>query len=427
MLPGKIRIPVEVALILAVATWATVAYAGSRAKFDGDEAEWIGTSKYFHTLFVARDLSQEAWADSYWTRTQPMMARYAIGAWLWWQGHDLPSFEPYYDHNRNWAENLRRGWGPSDELLTEARQPMRWLAAATAVVLYLLVRALAGPLGGLAAVGLMLGSPYLREHLIRAKGDTTLMLFLLGGVLCGVLALRGTGRWRLIWCVASGVALGLAMGSKLTGVLAIVGVGVTGAVIFIFTRSPRPFAATAAVIAIALVAFVASSPYLYSDPIGRTLLMFENRGQEMAVQMATEPYKAITSPLARLENVLERSLVHETWGMSYHGLPIEAALAGVGLVALARGVARRQPADLLALCVVLAVFGGISWGLGYRQQHYFVPTTMMALVLAGVGVGRIVEFAWSATRRDYRPAVRKYGAAPAAIIEPVATISPRKP
>ena len=46
---------------------------------------------YFQRFFVERDFSEDAWADGYWARTQPMVFRYLIGSWLWWRGHDLPA------------------------------------------------------------------------------------------------------------------------------------------------------------------------------------------------------------------------------------------------------------------------------------------------------------------------------------------------
>ena len=210
--PG-LRIVVELLLVLAVIGAALPVFATSKAKPDGDEAEWIGTSRFFLTLFVERDLSDTAWSDSYWTRTQPMMARYVIGSWLWWHGHDLALLNPKHDHNKNWATNQRAGTAPSDEILIEARRSMRTLAAGIAAALYLSVRVLvgrmAGVIGGMAAAALLLGSPYLTEHLARAKGDTTLMFFWIAAlavIMAGTRALAVSKRVNW-WLAALGGTL----------------------------------------------------------------------------------------------------------------------------------------------------------------------------------------------------------------------------
>src|SRR6266542_3698300 len=82
------------ALGLSVLVVALATFGGARAKFDGDEAEWIGTAGFFRTLFVEHDLLPEAWPDNHWTRTQPMVARYVIGAWLCFF-NDAPTSQIY--------------------------------------------------------------------------------------------------------------------------------------------------------------------------------------------------------------------------------------------------------------------------------------------------------------------------------------------
>jgi hypothetical protein len=391
-------VPAEALLVLCILVVAASTFAVARAKSDGDEAEWIGTSRFFLTLFVERDLSAEAWPDGYWTRTQPMMARYVIGSWLWLRGHDLTSLNPAHNHNLSWAANQRAGTAPSNAILDEARIPMRALAALSVVLLYLIVRLLAGPVGGLAATLLALGSPYLNEHLVRAKGDTTLTFFMLLALLLGVISLRRVpmGPPSLRWGAAAGLALGLAMGSKLTGTLGVLAVVVWGVLAMVARRKTphSPLAWPAVVLVAAAIGFVISNPFLYRDPLRHTWLMFEHRQEEMARQVREEPYRAVNSLSERVERVWERSLLHETWGSSYGGWPIEPLLVLLGLAGLATRVVRRRPGpELFVLLWAACVFAGVTWGLRYLLQHYFVPTTVVADLLAGVGVGWLVQSA----------------------------------
>ncbi|HYU17332.1 MAG TPA: glycosyltransferase family 39 protein [Chloroflexota bacterium] len=413
------------ALGLSVLVVALATFGGARAKFDGDEAEWIGTAGFFRTLFVEHDLSPEAWPDNHWTRTQPMVARYVIGAWLWARGYDLTSLDPTYDFDQTIGANRRAGHGPSDALLDEARLPMRVLGALAVASLYPTVRLMAGPVGGLVAGLLAVGSPYLQEHLIRAKGDPSLMFFLLAGLLAAVAGLTGLegGRRWLAWTLAAGALLGLAVGSKLTAVLGLLAVGLFGILglaaghtRLATLRSARgqalgsapgqapestrqqarsPLIWAGVVLATAAIVFVASDPFLYPDPIGRSRLLFENRQEEMAVQMRDEPWRAHYDLRERAALVWERSFLHDSWGGSHLGWPLEAALAIVGACwLLARAVSRRPGLDALLLLWVACIFGGVTWGLGYRMQHYFVPSAAMAILLAGLAAGWIGQTVW---------------------------------
>ena len=70
------RMAAELLLVAAVAVVAGTVFARAPAKQAGDEANWLGTARYFLVLFVQHDVSAEAWPDSYWTRTQPMVPRH---------------------------------------------------------------------------------------------------------------------------------------------------------------------------------------------------------------------------------------------------------------------------------------------------------------------------------------------------------------
>src|SRR5215217_9156338 len=184
------RILAELVLVLAIATVASLTIARAPAKQAGDEANWLGTARYFLVLFVRHDISAEAWPDSFWTRTQPMIPRYIMGGWLWARGYDSEGLDPNYDHRRKWFSNVEDGKAPTTEVLTEARIPMRALTVVAAVLVYCVVRVLAGPLGGAAASLLFSGSPYLALHMVRAMGEPPFIVFLLATLLVMLLAIQ---------------------------------------------------------------------------------------------------------------------------------------------------------------------------------------------------------------------------------------------
>jgi len=423
----------ELLLAASAVVIALTSFADAKAKFDSDESQWIGTISYFQSLFVERDLSPEAWPDEEWTRTQPMVARYVMGAWLMGRGYgDLRRLDPVraYHEGDSLAENRRFGRAPSDQLLAEARLPMRALAALAVAALYGVVRVVAGPIGAVVAALLASGSPYLRHHLVRAMAEAPLMFFLLAALLTLTLGLRRArpGRPAVGWAVGGGVLLGLALGTKLTAVLGLAGVALWGLWAW---GSPRPESGVAAeafrldrptsqvvwaglAVATAAVVFVASDPFLYPDPVGRSWLLFQNRQAEMAAEQSAVPSRAVLDLPTRAALVWDRSLFHETWSNSYLGWPVEGVLAIVGLAWLAfRGVRSRAGPEALLLTWTLCVFGGVTWWLGFLLQHYFVPTAMMSVLLAGLGAAWVSQRAWQMAQwRWSLPSSRKLSFTP---------------
>jgi hypothetical protein len=477
MMSRRLTLLTEIGLALAVLALAGSVLLDSRVKIDSDEAEWIGTTRYFQLYFVEHDVSAQSWPDEYWTRTQPMVVRYVIGSWLWWRGYDLKALDPTYDYTRNAALNRRAGLGPSDALLADGRTPTRGLAVLAIVTLYLVVRLLAGPVGGLTAAGLATGSPYLQEHLVRAKAESTLMFLLLATLLVGVIGIRWSERrgerWPgLGWGVGTGIMLGLAFGAKLTSILAIVavvlwgiwaclskvlappaqaltpnpakalkgflearlrppqpplpvtrgsgaaegsevggGVGIKGSEVDGAPQSPpphapqdpvspppragcgrrggnRPWAWPIAVLVVTGLVFLASNPFLWPDPVGRTWLLFDNRREEMARQQKDVPSRAVYDLDRRIDVVWDRSVSNDAFGPSRLNWPVEAVLSviGAGWLTL-RALSRRPTALTLVFLWATCIWVGVTVGLGFLLQHYFVPTAMTADLLGGLAVG----------------------------------------
>lgn len=431
------RIGAELLIVLAVAIVATSVFARAPAKQAGDEANWLGTARYFLVLFVRHDIAAEAWPDSYWTRTQPMVPRYIMGGWLWARGVEYEWLDPNFDHTKKWFTNEREGKAPTEAILSEARAPMRALSVVAAGLLYGVVRVMAGPIGGVAAALLFCGSSYVPLHMVRAMGEPPFIVFLLATLLMSLVAIKRGGRRPGVGLgILTGVLLGLAFASKLTAIIAFVVVllwGAWAAVGNVVARrlslsrngpEPAPEQPTTeasggpvgpastpraigsawmdwslGVIAVALLTFVATNPFLYHDPIGRSWLLFANRQAEMTAQAEIDPERAVTSLQDRAKHVWKYSLVEDTWAHTRLRWPLEAALAVVGLAWLIlRAVRFRPGAEAFLLLWVLGFFGGVTIGLGYVLDHYFMPTATMGLILGGLAVGWSAQLVWQAGR-----------------------------
>lgn len=432
-----LRLIADASLLVAVLVVAGAVLLNASTKIDSDEINWIGTTRYFELLFVDHDVSPSSWADTYWTRTQPMIVRYVIGGWLWARGYDLKPLDPNYDYTRDVAANRRAGKIPPDDLMADARLTTRVLGVGAIGLLYLVARVVAGPVGGLVAATLAIGSPYLEEHLIRAKAESILMFFLFGALLVGVVAMRRARRRRpprwpgIGWGVATGVLLGLAFGSKLTTILVLVAVGLWGVWACLAawsdgwrparrsgargrdplshgeraegpderdagaTAGPEPWGWPAVVLVVAGLVFVVSNPFLWPDPVGRSWLLFDNRQQEMAQQQLDVPSRAVYGLAQRVAIVWDRSLVNDAFGPSRLNTPVEAVLAVVGACWLTVRALTRRPTELTLIFLWSAcLWAGVSIGLGFLLTHYFVPTAMTGHLLDGLAAGWAVQAVW---------------------------------
>jgi hypothetical protein len=263
-------------------------------------------------------------------------------------------------------------------------------------------------------------------------GEPPFIVFLLATLLVTLLAIkRGGARGpSMRWGVMAGALLGLAFASKLTAIIAIVAIVLWGGWTLLsgplaqllptslhltIAGGQRSILWALLVVGVGLVTFVATNPFLYRDPVGRTLLLFQNRQTEMHTQAEVDPERAVTSIGQSARLVWRNSLIEDTWTESRLHRPVEAVLAVIGLGWLALRAVRHR-AEAMVLLWVVGFFGGVTVGLGYVLDHYFVPTAIMGLILTGLTVGWGTEAAWNAARRVSRRRQRQ----PAAQQEPAA-------
>ena len=374
--------------------------AAKRVPYWGDENDCLIAARYFRYLFIDHDILNPDWGDSYWTHTHPMLTRYLVGGWLWARGYSLDPPLRRYDFSISLADNNRKGRIPSDALISEARVPMVWLAAGSVVLLYLLGSTLGGAVAGLTAATLALASPLAGEHLVRAMTDGPLAFFLLLSTLLGVVvarrALSDAGSFSFGWSVALGVGLGLALATKLTAFLGLLAV-LVWVVLVAVTAGRGAARGWLLAVAIAVAVFVASDPHLYPNPIVHTLHLFQERMGDEMLRQREAPRSAVRRPLDRPGLVVTESLVDGTITGS-HGVPLEAGLATVGVVALlAKGwrgwrQTGRLQVEGFVLLTALVYYAGISANLYNFNPRYLLPTFLLGALLSGVGLAVIVRW-----------------------------------
>jgi hypothetical protein len=393
-----------VMVALFIVALVVLAYEASMSPFEGDEADYVATSRYFGYLFEDGGVTRPEWDDNHWTRTQPPLTRYIVGAWLSVRGYDLDQLnQPYVSTASSLEVNRRKGRVPSDDVLAAARQPMVVLGAATIMMLYPLGVLIGGLLAGLAAVGLALTSAFLRYTLVHAWGEAPLAFFLLLSALLTVLVARRllSGGRYLVPCVALGLSLGLASATKLTG---LVGVSIAAVLPLIVALIGRPVppgrwraivAGTALAVGLAVAVMIVLNPYLWRGPISGLASMVGQRQAEMAAQQEQWPEYAVLEMRERPWLVAVGSTRVGPWS----DVPLVATSIGLGLAALGLVAGVRQSwstsPERVSLAVLVAWLAAyllaITVGLGLSYPRYFLPSCLLLIPFSGAGAATIVH------------------------------------
>jgi hypothetical protein len=394
-LTTRLRVALSVA-VFALAVLVLGVEAGA-AGFEADEADYVATSRYFGYLFLQGDVARKAWGSNHWTRTQPPLTRYIVGAWLSARGYDLEKLnQPYVSTASSFEVNRQKGRVPTDDVLASARQPMVLLGAGAITMLFLLGTTLGGTATGLVTAALALSSPFVRYTLVHVWAEAPLALFLVLAALLAAIGLKRVlaGGSVLAWGIALGVALGLASATKLTGLVGLVALSGAAALAAVWlVRAGRSDAArrlvawSAISCIVAVVLFVAVNPYLWRGPIDGVVGMLEERRDEMAFQQEQWPEYAVLSwterPWLTLSGSLQVGPLAETPAAALVNLPfLVVGVAGAAM--LLRQGGPISPTGMLVTWM-LGYAVAIVMGLGLKYPRYFMPTTLLFLPVLALG------------------------------------------
>jgi 4-amino-4-deoxy-L-arabinose transferase-like glycosyltransferase len=411
---------VAIAVALFVIASVTFLRAAESVPFHGDESEWINAGRYFKYLFLDGDTSGEVWRPSFLTRDQPALGRYVIGGIVWAAGNDLTKVNRSYAWNRDRATNARENRIPGPELLTPVRTTMAVVSAFSVVGLFVVGRLLDGQLAGAVAALAVTFSPLVQLYFVQARTEALLFGFTVPALIGTLLVARRFAESGRIPAAgyATGLLLGLALATKLTAGLAIVGTVGYGSVAALERLGKsrgelvRMAFWTASVGLLAALIFVVTNPFLWPDPIRRTYSLLTQQ-QEIMVEQGEQFGGAVQEgAVGRVGIVILRTFVENAtpsfdeglpakgapvWRKTFlplptvGGLSVELSLATIGLGALGFRAARswrgggRPGMESAFLCWIVIYFGGIAANLSLDWPRYYVPTAYLGALLIGVG------------------------------------------
>ena len=370
--------------------------------FHADEARWLSRA---HFITELKDPFGPTWADYYVTRGQPPLGSYLMGIGLLAQGRDTVTNAVWdFGYDDEW-NSFNKAMPVAEDLLA-GRRTNAVVAALVVVAVYLIGVRIAG------AVGATIGALFLTFHPLhihlgsQALSDQLLCLMLALAFLSAFwLGKRPTlGRALLL-----GTFLGLGGATKLSPLLLSVPLAGLGAAYLIGRfreHGPRFWRRRDARLGLLLViqpliafaAFVAVSPYLWPDPIGRTYALFEFRRIEMVGQGTKWPSVAVASPTAALSRIGLRlnedsststrlqEAIGDLLALSFEPIGFDLLLVCAGgllltLIVINKGIF--SPPGLLSV-----LLGGelalIVLGMGSDFYRYYLPIVFISAVLVTV-------------------------------------------
>lgn len=384
--------------------------------YHADESRWINRADYLSGL---ADPFGPTWNHQYLTQGQPPIGSYSIGLGLVLQGHDLDT-NPAYDFRRTGEWNAEYGTYPSDSDLMAGRRWNAFLGGVSAALIFIVVRMLSNPVGGVAAAILLLANPLEIWYNRIALADSTLTLTLALLYLSTIVFMRKP-RWWL--AIAIGILIGLGGGNKFTPLALSVPLAGIGGLLLLkawwFRLKHREISSTSfwrlpafthiswmliSTPFVALATFVATYPYLWPDPIRRTLWMLSFRTAEMDNQYRLNPHFQTDSPIETLQMTwdvlgnqwsstlqLFRWLRLDSLGDLLSGLDLYLAVAGVLLLTIVGLKKGLRSAELMIAALI--AFQAITIILSMRVafERYYLPIMFGEFVAAGITIGYIAS------------------------------------
>ncbi|MFN8590171.1 MAG: phospholipid carrier-dependent glycosyltransferase [Thermomicrobiales bacterium] len=396
-------------LVFAGALWVNLG-AVATTEFHRDEARWVHRARFIAEL--QHPLS-DYWRESELTIGQPPLGSYLMGLGLLAQGRDLET-NGYYSFFHDYAWNQRHGNTPDEADLAAARRTNSVVGALIAASVFLIATVLVNPVAGIAASLLFVPHP-LSIYLSSLAGSDALVTLTVAWAVLLAMALATRPTWPR--AIALGIILGLGGSAKLSPMAVAFPLAAAGLVLLVQARrTASPSAAHDRDLgwrllvqpAVAGATFVASYPFLWPNPVGRTLALLRFRAAEMHNQGVIWAELNVNGPidaLGRIGNWLGDvdSVTGAGIGVLAHALGVDwtpqggdllLALAGaLVLLALAiqRGLGSRWA---LATLVLGSEVGLVVLGMRADFARYLLPVLMANAVCGGIAVGALWQALW---------------------------------
>ena len=432
---GRLRTGLAIAVLITASLWRLWP-AVDTTPFHRDEARWIGNSavlrEWRHPLSIR--WQDEGYRNVYGTldevnrrRSQPPLAMYVFGIGMIVQGEGLPT-TGYWIMSQDDEWNADHGNMPSQGELQAARRTNVVIAILTVLGLFAIGMRMTNRVGGLVAgLGYAL-HPLVLDTSTRAWSDP-LVVFCV--VAAAVAAIRFGDRPTIGRAAVIGVCLGLGAAAKLSPLILAFVFGACGIAPFIWgvlrrkRTAVRSGLALASIPLVAAVAFLASYPYLWTDPITHTRRMFAFRTLSFDLQALVSPHARVSGlgdttrrfgvQLAQRDSIGGFLLTEFDLNPAWSWLrEIDLMLAALGWVLLVALLFRREFDPGMTLPAV--VLGGEAALIAATFRLDYARYMLPLVPALTIGIGIVCGLAWSVAA-GYVHVVTMESRAPTAVSE----------
>ena len=404
--------------------------------FHRDESRWINRAYFARDYF---DPFSDTWSDYYITQGQPPLGNYLMGLGLWLQGRDFDT-NTVWDFNYDEEWNIIHGSMPDAADLNAGRRANAVVGALVVVCVYFLASRFTNSVGGFAAGFLLSIHPLHLRLSSQALSDELLALLLMLSFLMAWRFARAPGIGS---AVILGTLLGLGGAAKLSPLLLSIPLALFGAIWLGWRLHQAGWSGLTWVKArfgwlllgqpgIAFVAFVAANPYLWPNPIGRTLDIANFRKQEMDGQSSAWPIAGVDGPLVAFQRTGRRFNLDyssslriqnwwaDTWNTTASQVSLDVVVICAGVIVLIALVVKHglwSPQGLTSF-LMAASSAAIIVGMGVDFYRYFLPLLIVAATCFGIAIGAAYSSVTAMMRRRMhfspagRPSVRGTIASP---------------
>ena len=418
-----IRVPLRDVLIavalFGLALWVGLGHVATTMPHR-DESRWVGRAYFWDELLHP---NSPTWADGTLTRNQPPLGSYLMGLGLTVQGHDTTTTARrlLYDFTKSERWNQLRGRIPSLADRDAGRRTDSFVGALVVVLTYAVARRLSNRVGGVVAALILIPNGLFIYLASLANSDMPLSFFVIAAALAAIALADRPTWWRAILL---GVLLGLGTATKLSPILVAGLVGAYGGLLLIAgqpwrRRNAEDRSAIGLGLMLLTVPFTAfatfalSYPYLWPDPLRRTLYMFQYRDNEMESQgelWQDRQVLGVFDAAKRIKFHLGEQFSTSQWlsgqvrdrigwGWDRPMADLTLGILGIGLLLLLAAHYGLRSRYALAALLLVGQCAVTVAGLQADFERYYLPL----LVTFSVGTGVLIGHLWG-----WAPFVRRF-------------------
>jgi len=385
----------------------------SSVELHNDEISWFFHTQFFKQVFITHDVTSSFWY-SYESYDHPHLSKYIFGGYMYLR-------YPSVFEIRNGLEKTYGRWSfyfnpETPRIRSTVFAPYVYMMREVnmffvggscffiGVIIFLLSRSFV-----LSSVGMLIFAfnPFFMSVMVRGTSDSHVTFFMLASL---VLYIRYGMKKRIVWLVLSSVCVGLAISSKLTGVLVLYAYVVMAMLEWGNVR--QRFGETVRTVGILVVVsactWIILNPTLYIQPIAGTIHYFDFRYIQLGKLQHAFPGISLDTIPARIHTVYCTLIDPACMGTFFRGvlfpnglLNILAGIAGVLYLVFGMKDRTRSYSIVSFGVYTTSIFVVSTMILFINSDRYYTPMQISVFIVELIGVYGMITLVYSLIKQSF--------------------------